>query len=518
MSLRRYRQLPAFAVESQHSESTEGRSISWPAWAMLILFTILTFIIYLIYDPHPSFLLATSAAGNMAIMLWALYRLYQMDLLLSPMSTAVIGPTMIVYYTWGNLGARIAGEGRFGSNFGTLYYYPVASLLTTFGLLIFCWTVFFLFKDQLVKARFKYGNLNWSPVQALLAAVLAGGIVSYLSYKYPFINGYFFNVTATFDRWLAASYLYFLILAAIIGASVMVKSKNFSGRLLGFLAISVLIGFALSTRSRTYLISFIAIVGMAWVSLEPYRIKRILLTGLMASILLFPLGTVIKVVGMRSGTDSMLENLNLLSNMDLATILDLNSASGSLDLQYRMAGLEHPAAIVMAYFHNASPLYGEGFLGGLISALPGFLRPDGFLTERQIILYQYSKYGMFYGDSIGLPISSGLTDFGIYFAPLIYFFMGAFCIILWLVGQNSPRLFLACMVVWTRVDPMDLFWEDGLFTLRAMAFVWLALLAFGFLLMPTIAEERATSALPSRTGWRRKWVSDPYKGRDASAS
>jgi hypothetical protein len=45
-----------------------------------------------------------------------------------------------------------------------------------------------------------------------------------------------------------------------------------------------------------------------------------------------------------------------------------------------------------------------------------------------------------------------------------------------------------------RVEPMDLFWEDGLFSLRAMAFVWLIILVFGFAINPVIQTSRERSA------------------------
>jgi hypothetical protein len=453
----------------------------------------LTFISFIVFDPEPSPLLAGSIAANVAIMLWAMYRLYQLDLLLSPMSTAVIGPTMIVYYTIGNLGARIAGEGRFGSNFGSIDYYPMAAFLTTCGLLVFCWSVFFLFRKRLSYFRIRYQDMTWNPAQAVGATLMAIGIVLYLSSKYSFVNGYFYGVETTVDRWFFASYLYFIVMAGLIGISVMVKSRTATGRLLGTLVLVALLVLAVSIRSRTYLLGFISILGLAWVTLEPAKLKRILSIGAIIVLIAFPFGTVIKTVSTRGQTASLTDNINAVLDTDFSTLLDFNQVSASIDVQYRGAGLEHPAALLMAYDRIAPPMYGGALNAGLVSALPGFVRPSFSYSERQAIYLHFLRYGMRYGDSIGLPLSSGLADLGMVFAPLIYLIIGAYCVLLWKIGQFSPQLYLACVVVWMRVEPMDLFWEDGLLSLRAIAFVWAIIVLFGIVIKPVLHEPRETT-------------------------
>ncbi len=469
------------------------RPISTFAWLFLVFSVLLTFVGFMVYDPRPSLLLAGSMAANVAIMLWALYRLYQMDLLLSPMSTAVIGPTMIVYYTVGNLGARIAGEGRFGSNPGTLNYFPLAAFLTTCGLLLFCFSIFFLFKKHLSYFRIRYQDMSWSPLQALGAALLAGSIVLYLSGKYSFVNGYFYGVETELDRWLFATYLYFIVMAGLIGVSVMVKAKDAFGRLAAVLILAVLILLAVSIRSRTYLLGFLSILGLAWVTLEPQKLKRILLIGVFIILIAFPFGTVIKTVSNRGETSSLIENINVILQTDLATLLSFNQLATNIDVQYRGAGLEHPAALLMAYDRNATPMYGEALYAGVLSALPGFLRPSFSYSERQAIYLHFLRYGMRYGDSIGVPLSSGLADWGMIFSPFIYLLIGAFCVLLWKIGQFSPQLYLACIVIWMRVEPMDLFWEDGLLSLRAMAFIWIVISVLGFVVNPVYKASRESS-------------------------
>jgi hypothetical protein len=474
--------------------ATVTRRVSTPAWLFLAFAALLTFVGFMVFDPEPSLLLAGSMAANVAVMLWALYRLYQLDLLLSPMSTAVIGPTMIVYYTIGNLGARIAGEGRYGSNPGSLDYFPLAAFLTTCGLLLFCFSIFFLFGRRLSYFRIRYQDMTWSPAQAFGAALLAVGIVVYLSGRYSFVNGYFFGVDTAVDRWFFATYLYFIVLAGLIGVSVMVKSKHGMGRFIGVLVLVALLVLAVSIRSRTYLLGFISILGLAWVTLEPYRLKRILTIGAVIVLLAFPFGTVIKTVSNRGQTASLRDNLQTILNTDFSNLLDFNQASAGIDVQYRGAGLEHPAALLMAYDRNAEPMYGEALYAGALSALPGFMRPSFSYSERQIIYLHFLRYGMRYGDSIGLPLSSGLADWGIFLSPFIYLVIGGFCVLLWKIGQFSPQLYLACIVVWMRVEPMDLFWEDGLFSLRAMVFVWAVILVFGVIVKPRFQSSREEAA------------------------
>ncbi len=475
------------------------RPISWWAWGFLVLASLAAYIAFMILDPKPDILLSSCMAANTAIMLWATYRLYQWDLLLSPMSLAVIGPSMMIYYTFGNLGARMAGEGRFGSNYGSLDYYPLAALLTTFGLALFCGFTFFLFKHQLINQHIRYQDLSWSPSQAVLVTLLAGGIVLYLSIKYPFINGYFSGVESTVDRWLFASYLFFVALAGLAGMSVMVKSKQRLSRIVGLLVLIAVLIMAVLVRSRTYLLGFIAFLVLAWVTLNPKKIKSILFIGAIVVLITFPLVTVIKSFSTEGQTSSIIENFQVLEKIDFLTLLDLNQASASIDVQYRVAGLEHPAALLLAYNRNAAPMYGSAFLAGVFSALPGFLRPSDSVSERQAILYQFRNYGMVYGDLIGVPLSSGLADLGTVLSPLIYLVISAFCVLLWRIGQISPQLYLACIVIWMRVEPMDLFWDDGLFSLRAMAFVWLILFILNKFIMPKRTPRKKTAVFAPAT-------------------
>jgi hypothetical protein len=123
-----------------------------------------TFVAFMALDPDPSPLLSLCAAANVAIILGAMYRLYQLDLLLSPMMLVYTGPAIFLYYGWGNLGVRIAGNSRFAAIFGTLDYYPEVAFLSTIGLLLYYWITFAIFQESFCRISIKYQNLYWQPL------------------------------------------------------------------------------------------------------------------------------------------------------------------------------------------------------------------------------------------------------------------------------------------------------------------------------------------------------------------
>jgi hypothetical protein len=166
----------------------------------------------------------------------------------------------------------------------------------------------------------------------------------------------------------------------------------------------------------------------------------------------------------------------------------LNDESSQLDQQYRLAGLEMPAALLACFAHGATPMYGEGMAQGLLQGLPNFLRPAGEYSERIAITRHFENTGLLYGDAIGVPLASGLADWG---APgiLIYAVMAVYAVVLWRVCQWSPRLLTALLMTGNGMYFFDLFWENnGLFAIRTIGFSWLVLLVFGPLLAPKVAS------------------------------
>jgi len=118
------------------------------AWIVTSLLSILTFICFMIFDPKPNIMLAFCSSINVLIILWSIYQLYKRNLLLSPLAPAFIGYANILYYSIGNLGARIQGNERHLANPGALDYYPETALYSLIGLIIFTSVVFLLYSKE----------------------------------------------------------------------------------------------------------------------------------------------------------------------------------------------------------------------------------------------------------------------------------------------------------------------------------------------------------------------------------
>ena len=129
---------------------------------------------------------------------------------------------------------------------------------------------------------------------------------------------------------------------------------------------------------------------------------------------------------------------------------------------------------------------------GLLQGLPNFLRPAGEYSERLAITAHFQNSGLLYGDAIGVPLASGLADWG---APgiLIYAVMAVYAVALWRLCQWSPRLFTALLMTANGMYFFDLFWENnGVFAVRTIGFSWLVLLISGPLLAPKVRSARET--------------------------
>jgi len=472
-----------------HSENTTAmRPISMGAWLILGLSTLATFIGFITLDPDPSLLLSACAAVNVAIMLWAMYRLYQWDLLLSPMMIIFVGPAMITYYSWGNLGARIAGEARFAVNYRTLEYYPFVALLSTLGLLLYCLTVFGVFRKSFRRIAIKYQDLYWRPQQIIVVISLGLAILLYLSIKYSFISGYFTGAESNFDRWLIASLNGFVFLVIIVSVSVLARAVDYPSRLIASSGVLLAIVLALGLRSRTFMVMALILIALCWLTLKPEqaRLSFFLKLGLVG-VVVFVLGSAIK--SLQDETTSIFDNLYAVSSLESSQILGRTINNIEIDRQYRVGGFEYPAAILRCFDNGAVPAYGKGLMGAAIQGLPGFLRPAGIFNERSDIMLHFLRYCFFYGDSMAIPLVSGLGDWGMP-GLLIYIFFGVFSLLLWRVAQGSPRLFMAYLLV--PYFPDNLFWE-GVFTyVKVMAFLWLILWILGPLLMPRWQPSIAT--------------------------
>lgn len=440
-----------------------------------------TFIAFLVWDPEPSLVLSACVAANVALMSWMVHRLYQQELLLSVAASTLIGPGLIICYSLGNLGARIAGEGRYGSNPGSLKFYPLAALLSTMGLALFASVVFGVLGRQQRYLRVRYSDLYWRPWQAPAAALVAVALLAYLSVKYPFSGGFFRDVESDVDRWLSASQYFFVILGVTIGVSVTIRARHLLERLVGLSGLLPPILIAWGLRSRTFMGTVLIMSVLCAITLRPRRAKWILLGAVIAIVPVFAIGTVVKTVSIKRGTTAIGENLLAIMETNTREVVEHNIDGGSIDGEYRMAGLEYPAAILRGLGLGVEPMYGDGLVGGALSGLPNVLRPSGEWSERQAIARRFLDHGLRYGDSIGIPLTTGLAEWG----PagfLIYGIIGVYCVVVWRAVQWSPRLFVAYLMA--GAAPGDLFWENAFFAVRAIGFCWLALLVLSPLLMP----------------------------------
>jgi hypothetical protein len=141
--------------------------------------------------------------------------------------------------------------------------------------------------------------------------------------------------------------------------------------------------------------------------------------------------------------------------------------------------------------------------GGAIAGLPNFIRPAGEASERAAIERQFSPYALLYSDSIGVPLTSGVADWGAAAGPLVYVAIAVYCLLLWRVAQSAPSLFVAYLMA--GASPGDLFWDAGFFAIRAIGFAWLLLAVFRPLLMPAWVEGN-TAATPDIAVPRRSQV------------
>jgi hypothetical protein len=314
--------------------------------------------------------------------------------------------------------------------------------------------------------------------------------LAYLSNKYDFINGYFRNVQGDFDRWLAAAHYMFVALTALISVSVFAHADRHAHRLVATAGMVFPLVVAIGLRYRTFMATIILMMTACWLTLRPEKWKRGLLLMAVTGVLLFVLGSTVKVASVRGSTASILANLTVLQTATIDDLLYATNDAAQGDRQYRLAGFEMPAAILRCLHNGTEPSYGTGFYHGVISALPAFLRPEGDVSERETIYQRFSGCGLVYGDSIGVPLTSGLADWGIWLSPVVYAFLAFYCLAVWRVAQLSNRFYLAMLMTTAGLGDLlwDLAWDDGLLMIRGIVFAWLVLFVTGPLLMPRSKE------------------------------
>lgn len=455
--------------------------------------SLLTFIMFIFLDPEPDWLLSICSAINVGVLLYAIFKLYRQDLLLSPLGAAILGVVNIFYYSWGNLGARIEGNDRYLANYGALDYYPLAALLSTLGLIIFVFLSFKLYNRFPPKYLVRYQDFKWHHWQGLIVTLIAALVLIYLQIP---TDGIF----AEISRLLTTGYRYILILVIIINVSVLVTSDNILGKISALIAGGIIIVVFLLDRSRTNTFIQIQLALLCYITLKPNRVKAVLLIFLIAFISLFSLGTYLKYKQIGFGPQYILSNLTKVVDINVDTFIRANRESLILDSGYRMAGYELPATILLNIDRGISTANGRVFLGALLQGLPKYIRPEGDFSDRRSIFEHYGYRGYLVDDEImGLPLASGIADFGIAGGLVIYIAMALVYWALWRFIQISPRLYLAFLMIATTVFAIDLFWVSIMVSIRSLAFSWLVLVLFGTLLMPTIIKNQELKSVETRS-------------------
>jgi hypothetical protein len=458
----------------------------------IFFLSLLTFSAFMFQDPEPDPLMAISAAISTGVMLLGMYQLYLWNILISPAAAALLGPGWVLFYGIGNLGARLAGEGRFSSNPGSLRYFPLATFLSTVGITLFCICVFFLFRNQTRRKQLRPEDLVWFPHQAVFATIFTVATLVYMSSRYTFDSGYFRGVSGVIDQWLGSTFFNILALAVLISSYVLAKDRSRRGRLIGALCLMFLLVMCIGLRSRTFLVLMVIMIGVVWITMNPKTVWWVLPLGILTAGLLVAAGTVVK----QFSRGSIGDNLLLFTQLELATITEGSNNSFDLDSDYRLAGIEFPATILMAYDRGATPLYGEGIISGFTQMLPNFVRAEGAISERASINQRFKPYGLRYDDSIGIPLTTGLTEFGVLFSPFIYVIIALFCVAMWRFMQVSPLIFVAYLMAGPGVSIAaggvgDLQWETMATLFKNMGFAVIILIALRPLLMPRLVQQLA---------------------------
>jgi len=489
------------------SASPGTARLSNVAWGLLALGSVLTFAAFMTFDPNPDVVLAFCAATNVAILLWGLHRMYSAKLLLSPMVFFVLSPALLPFYTWGNLGPRIAGPARYNSNPGNLDLYPEVAFLTMFGLLLFCGTLFGPLVAHIRHARIRYEDLIWKPWQAPLTALIAAALVEYLSIKYPFRGGYFVGMDNHLDRWLASTQYFVITLGVLSGVAVANRSRGIIARMLGVSCIVFLLALTLGMRSRTAMLNIVLLWVLCWLTVKPKHARRALVIGGLAGCGIFALGSVVKMSNARGQAESVRGNIRSLMAVDQTLIREALLDTTALDYQYRVAGYDFTAGILQGIRAGERPMYGAGIYSAAVQGLPSFLRPEGTYSERSAIGGHFLGKGLRYDDSSSVQVASGVGDWGVIGGPLIYVVIAVYTVGLWWVSQRSPRLFLAVLIMLS-TGVTGMFWDDVFYGVRATGFAWLTLWISGPVLMPRWRPDsgRATKRRPLGVGGDRRRI------------
>lgn len=450
--------------------------------------SVITFVTFIVSDPRPSILMSVSAALNVAIICLITYRFYQYRLLLSPVTLVYAGPSVLLYYSWGNLAPRMSYSDRYASSVGSIDFYPAAAVYSTFGLLMFSAILFGPLWKYISISRIRFQDLLWTPQQVVFSGLISVVVLTYMSVKYPFTSGYFRGVDSSFDQWLAATQYMTVTLFGIVSISVSVRGASRHARSIGFVGCLSALVITLGLRSRTSVLILLVMFGLCWLTLRPKQVKHVLVAVSLLAIASYMIGSVVKAS--QGNSVSISDNLRIATRAaEMSSTVETTRRLLSIDAEYRQAAFEYPAVVLHCLENGIPPTYGQGMLSGAMGGLPGFLRPNGVYSERAAYGFHFMLNGCSSSDTImGLPLTSGLADWGEVGGLLIYGIIALVCVATWRIAQLSVRCFLAYLLL--PAIPDLLFWDRTFVSVRFFAFAFIFLWLLHRLLAPTWVPQK----------------------------
>lgn len=216
------------------------------------------------------------------------------------------------------------------------------------------------------------------------------------------------------------------------------------------------------------------------------RAASLTAVAMIALIATYFLGTYLRRTGVAEDKIAGVERLEAMANrpVDSEGLWD----NAAIDMSYRMACLELPAAILCSQMQGTDSLWGEGFLIGLKGSLPNFLSTflgfykDKFQEKEEVEARMISHFGLPDVDQTGSVLASALADFGPFgifiLFPMLALFHGKFLLRIFLNRTTT----IAYFGTLTYVLAFDHYIETQIFDLlKFLGFLILVLLPFTIL-------------------------------------
>ncbi len=410
--------------------------------------------------------------GNFLIassFLFSAHNAYKFNRLVEPATFFVL----IQYICYGPANwLPVAGADMYISNPGSLEFYPMAAVFAGMGM----WMYILIYNA--IRHRYdpikqmSFSQIGYSNLLALnVGCIIVYFVLSMELGQFYGFEGAGKGLTGPIN-WIALA-LPVVIFAVIVSVSFYWnKNWRFWRKLLLSFAVLCNITVTASFVSRTKLLLVVGTFCMVFLQREliadrisrannkwknmhlnaysaplsyalTNKISKIALVTTIALIVLsitYVAGTYIKTSGIASNKLSGVERLEAMAikEVNRETVWE----NMGIDISYRMACLELPAAILASQYNGRDWLWGESFVLGLKGALPNFLSTGLGLYQDKIREKEEVESNMIYHfslvetDQTGSVLASAVADFGplgvFIFFPLLALFHGQFLLRLYL--------------------------------------------------------------------------------------